>query len=253
MKCDNQDRNISRSQKLMARKQVSLWTFDKWFLSLGKFEFFSLQSTPSLPYGSSDVSLWLQQPQCTFRISLGHLIFHKQCFPGVELDLFGLMFSSCDELWSGHLKTATENPASQSVDGQEASRKASKERLWVLLGSKEETKLIAFLQSRDDDSCMTRTVWSTPAIVVLGRRKKTSSRRDGGYRTSDCYLSTAQKVISPMTLRVFHTDIYLQSTPKCLCRRELLSNFSFVAVKARGLVQVSKLFSMHRPPLHCVL
>lgn len=111
-------------------------------------------------------------------------------------------------------------------------------------GRSRRDKVDCFFCSLGTMTVASRTVWSIPAIVVLGR-KKTSSQRDGGYRTSDCYLPTAQKVISPMTLRVFHTDMYLQSTPKCLCRRELLSNFSFVAVKARGLSQVSKLFSMH--------
>lgn len=216
------------------------------------------------------MSLWLQQPQCTFGISLGHLIFHTQRFPGVELGLFGLMFSSCDEVWTSE-NSHRENPVSRCVDGQGTSRKVSKERgrLWenisifpsIEAGSpfkyywevkKRQSWLLFFLQSRNDDSCMIRTLWSTPTTDILGRRKKTSSQRDGGYRTSDCYLPTAQKVISPMTLRVSYTDMYLQPTPKCLRLRELLSNFSFVAVKARGLVQVSKLFSVHRPPLHCV-
>lgn len=192
-----------------------------------------------------------------------------QCFPGVEPGLFGLMFSSCDEVWTSE-NSHRENPVSQCVDGQGASRKVSKERgrFWenisifpsIKAGSPfkyywEVKKRQSWLLVRSlgtDASHMTRTVWSTPTTDVLGRRKKTSSQRDGGYRTSDCYLPTAQKVISPTTLRVSYIDLYFQPTPKCLCRRELLSNFSFVAIKARGLVQVSKLFSVHRPPLHCI-
>lgn len=134
----------------------------------------------------------------------------------------------------------------------EASRKASKKRgkLWentfifhsVEAGRplkyywglrKQRLSWLLFHSLGPDASCMIRTVWSPPSTGGLRRRTNISFQRDRGYKTSDWYLSTAQKVISPMTSRVSHTYMYLQPTPKCLCHRELPSNFSFVVARKK--------------------